>query len=155
MKRKLSGFESLEKELKREISFIRYDTVATKDHTYFLDQSAKLFAHLLSNKKTLQSNSTQIITHLMDTLPLKADSDYWVVLFLDTCFMSLLARGVIHLDRAVVYWHYAVYIHYQSHDDRMTTKWLRQYWKMTGVWSSITSPAVKWLHQYCKMTVLW
>lgn len=75
MKRKLSGFESLEKELKREISFIRYDTVATKDHTYFLDQSAKLFAHLLSNKKTLQSNSTQIITHLMDTLVEKNNDD--------------------------------------------------------------------------------
>ena len=63
--------------------------------------------------------------------PLKADSDYRVVLFLDTCFMSLLARGVIYLDHAVVYWHYGLvaryyvlYIHDLAPDDWMTTKWL-------------------------------
>ena len=74
---------------------------------------------------------------------------------LDTCFMSLLDRWVVYYNRAVVYLHYVVYIHYQSPDDRMATKWIHQYWEMTVLWSSITSPTVKWLNPNCKMTTLW
>ena len=67
LERKLSYFESLKKELKKDVAFIIDDTIATKDHTHFIDRARKMFTHLLSNKKTTRANLSTIISSFMDT----------------------------------------------------------------------------------------